>query len=80
MFFFHGTNFSNLVLKNYTWSPLNSKGHKKIKIKIKIYRSKILNKINKSKKISLVTKITNSKIKKIKLYLQILSKINNLTF
>ena len=46
----------------------------------KIYRSKILNKINKSKKISLVTKITNSKAKKIKLNLQILSKTNNLTF
>ena len=72
--FFHGTNFSNLVLKNYIWSPLNSKGHKKI------YRSKILNKINKSKKISLVTKITNSKAKKIKLNLQSLSKTNNLTF
>ena len=75
MLFFHATNFSNLVLKNYTWSPLKSKGHKK-----KIYKSKILNKINKSKKISLITKITNSKAKKIKRNQQILSKTNNLTF
>ena len=70
--FFHGTNFSNLKI---TFGlPLILKAIKKI------YRSKILNKINKSKKISLVTKITNSKIKKIKLYLQILSKTNNLIF
>ena len=75
MMFFHGTNFSNLVLKNYTWSPLNKKNKK-----IKNYRSKILNKINKSKKINLITKITNSKAKKIKLNQQILSKTNNLTF
>ena len=70
--FFHGTNFSNLKI---TFGlPLILKAIKKI------YRSKILNKINKSKKISLVTKITNSKAKKIKLNLQILSKTNNLTF
>ena len=74
MLAFHGTNFSNSVLRNYTWFPLNSKGHKKI------CRSKILNKINKSKKISLITKITNSKAKKIKCNQQILSKTNNLTF
>ena len=70
--FFHGTNFSNLKI---TFGlPLILKAIKKI------YRSKILNKINKPKKISLVTKITNSKAKKIKLNLQILSKTNNLTF